>query len=216
MQFGHGPGPGASLGLFLFLFLPPVPGDPARRGSAAPQGQCPGQRHRLRVLGDPVQPGWGGDIPPQGPQSPRPTRFSLQPAKSWDEEDPTGVGTRPRTRSARVCPLRRSTHPSPELPPRLFGKGTAWKGTNPKDTIVFPAINGSVIHLGSGIVKAGMLSSWIHRISATPSPLSPTGFITLQLPSFIPFSLCSRLELCGAASSALGRISSSRCAEIFR
>lgn len=211
MQLGHRPGPGASQG----LFLPLVPrdagmrregGDPAWRGSAAALLKDNVQDRGTGPAAPPGRGSWGcSGVPcsqagagaslrretshprafaPHGlPSSQR--KAGVRRIRTWE----LCVGCPPRTLGARVCHPHGSTHPPPELPSRLFGKGTAWKGTNPKDTIIFPAINGSVIHLGSRIIKAGMLSSWIHRIPATRSPLFPTGFITLQLPSFIPLSV---------------------------
>lgn len=200
MQLGHQPGPGSSQGLFLPLLCRGTRGCEGRaaiRRGAAPvprSSRTMSRTRRLRLLGDPVQPGWGRGIPPQGniaPRSLRPTRASLPPAKRWDEEDLTGIRTCPRTMSMRVCPPHRSTHPC--IPrassPTAWERSSLERNKSQRHDYFFPAINGSVIHLGSRIIKAGMLSSWIHRISATPSPLFPTGFITLQLPSFIPLSL---------------------------
>lgn len=104
--------------------------------TAAPLPCASGTR-RLRLLGDPVQPGWVRGIPPQGntaPQSLRPTRASLQPAKSWDEEDLTGIGTCPRTLSMRVC--HPPIHPQSFLPDCL-GKEQPGKEQIPKTRLFF-------------------------------------------------------------------------------
>lgn len=179
-------------------------------GTAAPVPLHPQEPAAGSLWG--IRCNWAGaDTSPRGgdiaPQSMCPARVPSSQRKSWDEEDrhpgascglPSPAppllrrGTCPRMMGVHPTlppSLHRSTHPPPRLPSRLFGKGSAWKGTNPKGTIIFPATNGSAIQRGSRIFKAGMLSSRVGNISATPSPPFPTGFITLQLLSFIPLSL---------------------------
>lgn len=195
----------------------------ARLRRRAPQGQRPGQRHRSRcasrtrqlgVLGGAVQPGWGRGIPRQGniaPQSLRPTRASLQPAKSWGEEDPhLGALRGLPTKDAGCAGLS----PSRQHPPAPRASFPAVWERNSLER------NKSQRHDYFSSHKWLRDSSWEqdHQgrdaqlldpqdSSYTFSPF-PYWFNNTPASLFHP-PLCSRLELCGAASSALGRISSS-------
>lgn len=152
----------------------------------------------------------GADASPHGadivPQSLHPAWASLQPVEKtgmkrinpWElhvgcpaQHPLSCTGVLPKDSGCGgSVPLPTQQHPP--TPKASFL--TIWERISPErnisqDTIIFLATDISVIQRGSRIFKAGMLSSCVGNISATPSPAFPAGFIILQLYSFIPLSL---------------------------